>query len=107
LHHPSIAHHKKLGQAILAMLGQLHEGTEARGIDEVDPAQVDHHRQAGLSLLLQDEFAELLVGVGVKLAGETEQQALLLPFTAPAQRDGQSLKVGDCSSPWKCVCAGV
>jgi hypothetical protein len=77
----------------------LHEGAEAGGVDEIDPAQIDHQRQGGSDAMAGDEVGELFVGVGVELAGETEQQALRLAFATPAQGDGQSLQVGDRSSP--------
>jgi hypothetical protein len=48
---------------------------------------------------IADELGELLVGIGVQLSRETEQQALIPPFAAPSQGDGQSLQVGDGPSP--------
>jgi hypothetical protein len=81
------------------LLGELHQGPEAGGIDEVDATQIDDHRQIGAFALVGDEIPELLVGVSVELAGEAEQQTTFLPFATPAQGDSQSLQVRDCSSP--------
>ena len=99
LNHTGIADHQKLAAGLLALLGQLHQGAESGGIDEVDTAQIDHQRQLAIALMAGDELVELLVGVSIQLAREAEQQALGLALTAPPKRDGQSLKVRDGSTP--------
>ena len=99
LDHPGIADHQKPGSGVLALLGELHQGTESGGVDEIDAAQVDHDGELGIPSPLGDEIVEMLVGVGVELAGEPEDQAVRLPLAAAAQGDGQSLQVGDGSSP--------
>ena len=84
LHHASIADHQKLLLVGVALLGQLHQGPQARGVDEVDMAQIDHqglpHPAVG-----GDEVAKLLIGVGIQLAGEPEQLAVGLLLEAPSQ----------------------
>jgi hypothetical protein len=94
-----VAHQHELRASAGALLGKLHEHAETGGVDEIDAAQVDDERQAVALGPLADEGAELLVGVGVQLADEGEQQTARLPFTASTQGDGQSLQVVDCSSP--------
>jgi hypothetical protein len=81
------------------LLGQLHQRPQAGGIDEVDPAEVDHEGQGAFPDVGRDEVAELLVGVGVELTCEAEQEAVLPPIQAAAQGDGESLQIGDRSSP--------
>jgi hypothetical protein len=94
-----VADDQELGAGLVALLGQLDEGTETGGIDEVDAAQVDDQRGVAIGAVAADEVGELLVGVGIELACEPEQQALLPAFAASAQGDGQSLQIGDRSSP--------
>ena len=93
LHHPGIAHHQEVLAVLLELLGQLDQGTEAGGIEEVDAAQIENHRLGSRAELSSDKIDELLVGIGVELAGEAEQQALRLQFAAPTEGDGQSLQV--------------
>jgi hypothetical protein len=50
----------------------------------------------------RDEVTELLVGVGVELACETEQEAVLPLLKSATQGDGESLQIGDRSSPRNC-----
>ena len=99
LNHPGIADHQKTGSGVTALLGELHQGTQTGGIDEIDPAQIDHDGEFRIPSPFGDEIVEVLVGVGVELAGEPEDQAVRLPLAAAAQGDGQSLQVGDGSSP--------
>ena len=61
LHHPGIAHHLEGKTGVLAMLGELHQGTKAGRIEEVDPAEVDHQGQLRLVGVLKDEVGELFV----------------------------------------------
>jgi hypothetical protein len=42
-----------------------------------------------------DEGEKLLLGVGIQLAGEAEQQTAVLLLIATAQRHGQSLQISD------------
>jgi|694.fasta_scaffold00659_4 hypothetical protein len=94
-----VAHQHELRASADALLGELHKNAEAGGVDEINATQIDHKRQGVGLAPLADEGAELLIGVGVKLADESEQQAVRLPLAASSQGDGQSLQVGDCSSP--------
>lgn len=99
LHNAGVADDQEMVTALLELLGELDQDTKPGGIKEVDAAQVDHHRLGGLAEVPRDELDELLVRVGVKLAREAEQQALRLLLIAPAEGNGQSLQVGDGSSP--------
>jgi hypothetical protein len=101
LHDPGIADHQELGAGLVALLGQLHQGTETGGIDEVDAAEVNHQGELAWALLAGDERIEVLVGIGIQLSREAEQEARCLPFTAPSKRDGQSLQVRDGSVPFE------
>ena len=40
LHDPGIAHHQEVLVVGVALLGQLHQGPEAGGVDEIDMAQI-------------------------------------------------------------------
>jgi len=99
LHDAGIADDQKAVAALLKLLGELHQGTETGGIEEIDAAEVENHGLGSLAEMAADELDELLVGVGVELAREAEQQALGLLLNAPAKRNGQSLQFGDGSSP--------
>jgi hypothetical protein len=94
-----VADHEELAGTVVEQLGQLHEGAESGGVNEIDAAEVDDDRKALTLVPIADELGELLVGIGVQLSRETEQQALIPPFAAPSQGDGQSLQVGDGSNP--------
>ena len=61
LHDPGVANHKKLDVVLIAILRQLHESAQARGIDEIDLAQIDHQRELVTSPLFLYELGELLV----------------------------------------------
>jgi hypothetical protein len=87
LDNAGVADHKKLGLGVVAVLGELHQGPETGGIDEVDATQIDDHRQIEAFAVVSDEIPELLVGVGVELAGEAEQQTTFLRFATSAQGD--------------------
>lgn len=95
LHHPGIAHHEKLHGLVIALLRDLHQGTQPRGVDEIDPAQIQHQRLRRAGEVIGDEGEKLLIGVGVELAGEAEQQTAVLLLKATAQRHGQSLQISD------------
>ena len=95
LHHPCIAHHQELHGLVIAVLGHLHQGTEAGGVDEIDLAQIDHQRLGSAGEVIGDEGEKLLLGVGVELAGEAEQQTAVLLLKTTAQRHGQSLQISD------------
>ena len=99
LHHAGIAHHYKLQGSVVALFGQLHEGPKAGGIEEVDPAEVDHQGQAAPLDLRGHELRKLFVGIGIKLARELEQHALGPPFIAAPQGYRQSLQIVDRSKP--------
>ena len=95
LHHPGIAHHQDLGALLSALLGELHQGAQTGGVDEIDPAQIQHQRLGATGEVLVDEGEKLLLGVGVELASETEQQTSVLLLKATAQGHGQSLQIRD------------
>lgn len=93
LHHPGVAHHEELLLVLLELFGQLDQRPQARGIEKIDAAQIDHHRSRRGGQARADELKELLVGVGVELTGEGEQLAPGLLAEATPQGYGQSLKV--------------
>ena len=95
---PGVAHHHEGLLLVLAMLGQLDQRTKARRIDEIDMGEVDQQGFAVLAMGAQ-KVDKLFVGIGVQLAGETEQLALGLLFKATTQGDRQSLQVVNSSSP--------
>lgn len=94
---PGIAHHQKVLVLDLAVLGQLDQRAKTRGIDEVDMGQVDQQRFAVLAMGAK-KFNKFFVGIGVQLAGETEQLALGLLLKATTQGNRQSLQVVNSSS---------
>jgi hypothetical protein len=61
----------------------LHQGAQAGGIEEVDATQVDHQGQSAAGAAIAHVGAELLIGIGIQLADEPEQQATVLPLAAP------------------------
>ena len=99
LNHAGIAYHHELHGSVVALLGKLHEGSETGGIEEVDPAQIQHQRQAAAVDVSGHEIRKLFVRIGVQLAGEMEQNSIGLPFVATPQGYGQSLQIVDRSKP--------
>jgi hypothetical protein len=100
LYDPGIADHQKLGASFVALLGELHQGSESGGIDEVDAAEINHQgKLVVIALMTGDEGVELLVRIGIQLSGEAVKQASSLPLAAPSKRDGQSLQVSDGLAP--------
>ena len=95
---PGVAHHQEPLLLVLAVLGHLDQRAKTRRIDEIDMGEVDQQGFAVLAMGAQ-KFNKLFVGIGVQLAGETEQLALGLLFKATTQGDRQSLQVVNSSSP--------
>ena len=95
---PGIAHHQEPLLLVVAVLGQLDQGTKARRIDAIDMGEIDQQGFDALAMGTQ-KFNKLFVGKGVRLAGETEQLALGPLFKATTQGDRQSLQVVNSSSP--------
>ncbi|NBP40961.1 MAG: hypothetical protein EBV34_21540 [Betaproteobacteria bacterium] len=60
---------------------------------------IDQQRLRRAGAVIGNEAEELLFGVSVQLAGETEQQTALLLLVAAPQGHGQSLEISDGSSP--------
>lgn len=98
LHDPGIADQRKGLVLSRALLGELNEHTKTRGIDEIDLTEIDQQWLARAAVG-RDELAELLVGIGIQLAGEPEQLAVRLLLESPTQGHGESLQVGDGSCP--------
>ena len=99
LHDPGVAHHQELNAGVLTLLGQLNEHAQAGGIDEINATEINHHGQGAGAALLTDKCQELLVGIGIQLAREAEQQATGLLLVAAPQGYGQSLQINDRSRP--------
>jgi len=95
LNDPGVADDQELQPLTIAELGELHQNAQAGGIDEIDPAQIDHERLGSAGEVITDKGEKLLVGIGVKLAGKAEQHAAVLLLKAAAQGDGQSLQISD------------
>jgi len=81
---PGIADHQELDLLIVAVFGELHQGTETRGIDEIDLAQVQHQRLRRAGEVVVDKGEKLLLGVSIQLPGETEQKTSVLLFKTTA-----------------------
>lgn len=99
LHDPGVAHNPEIDPGIVALLRQEDEGAETRGINEINPAQIQHQGQGVGAAMIGDEVLKLLLGIGVQLSSELEQLTTVLPLKAAAQRHGQSLQVRDGSNP--------
>ena len=95
---PGVAYHQESLLLVLAVLGHLDQRTKTRRINEIDMGEIDQQGFAVLAMGAQ-KFNKLFVGIGVQLAGETEQLALGLLFKATTQGDRQSLQVVNSSSP--------
>lgn len=95
---PGIAHHQEPLLLVLAVLGQLDQGTKARRIDAIDMGEINEQGFAVLAMGAQ-KLNKLFVGIGIQLAGETEQLALGPLFKATTQGDRQSLQIVNSSSP--------
>ena len=94
-----LAHQSELAARLLALLGEFHQRTESGGIDEIDSAEIDQQGRRGGWNLAANELAELLVGIGVELAGEAEQQSLGQALATTPQGHRQSLQIVDRSNP--------
>ena len=81
---PGIADHQELDLLAVAVFGELHQGTETRGIDEIDLAEINHQRLRGAGEVVVDKSKKLLLGVSIQLPGEAEQETSVLLFKTTA-----------------------
>jgi len=99
LHHACIADHHEFQGGIVALLGQLHQGSETGGIDEIDAAQIEQQGEPAAVNVGGHELRKLFVRIGIELAREMEQHTVGLPFVATPQGYRQSLQIVDRSKP--------
>ena len=91
LHDTAISDNQETSLALIPLLGQLHERTEARRIDEINLAQINHQRSQPCRCVEADEIPELTLGIGIQLPREMEQEALILGLKTSPERNSESL----------------